>query len=314
MTNVQALCSAPIFVVGAPRSGTTLLQYMLRSHPELSLPTAESHFFIPFYKRQHEFTALEKKDNLRKLISEIYLSKKQFFDEDFHGIKFDLDKLTDQLYKQNTTTIPGVINGIFSANALAQGKSRWGEKTPYYILHLETILEMFPDAKIVHIIRDGRDCALSMLERRWDLGIFNIYHAAYTWNKYVLSGKDFGNRHPDCYFEFRYEDLLDTPEKIVKSLCQTIDLKYDSSLINFKQSTFPGRTPLLTQPLQSNNKFKWKTQMTKSDVKIFESMTHNLLSAYGYELQNHSETISEYRRLMYETHIKLCNYLLYFSK
>lgn len=297
----------PVFIVGAPRSGTTLLQYMLKSHPEISLPTGESHFFIPFYQRRSEFGNLKNKDNLKALLDEIYQAKKHFFDDDFHGIRFDSEILADRLHAMEVSTVQDTISALFQLNAQAEGKKYWGEKTPYYILHLSTIMEMFPDARIVHIVRDGRDCALSMLERRWDLRIFNIYHAAYIWNKYVTSGLEFGKRNPNIYFELKYESLLTTPQEVFRELCHFLNIEYSDSLINFKKSSETGKTPLLTQPLQSNNTHKWKSKFNKKQIKLFEAIAGTTLSACGYETSNQPYKLSTSEWFINESHIRLCN-------
>ncbi|MCP5006199.1 MAG: sulfotransferase [Planctomycetes bacterium] len=295
----------PIFIVGAARSGTTLLQYMLRSHPNISLPTAESHFFIPFYKRRVEFGDLKQYKNLYALIAEIYQSRKLFFTEELHGINIDLEIMTKLLHNQGCYTVPDVIAGIFKANAKAEGKERWGDKTPYYILHLNTLLEMFPDAQFVHIIRDGRDCALSMLKRRQDLKIFNIYHAAYTWQKYVVAGLTFGDKHRDCYFQIRYEDILDQPKQSMHGLCSFLNVPYNDALIEFRKAIGNGnKTPLLTKPIQKSNQSKWQSIMMEKDLAVFEGLAGKTLAANGYTLACSSPSISSIDRVFYEIHIK----------
>ena len=81
----------PIFIVGAPRSGTTLLQYMLRSHPRISLPTGESHFIVPLYRNTAMFGDLTKIENVRAVLVEMYRRSADFLDTDLHGLKFDID-------------------------------------------------------------------------------------------------------------------------------------------------------------------------------------------------------------------------------
>ena len=301
--------------MGAARSGTTLLQYMLRSHPDISLPTAESHFFIPFYHKRKQFGDLGKLENVQHLLTEIYQTRQVFFDSDVHGIKFNASALAQTFHQQKLTTLPEIIDGIFQLNAEAEGKKRWGDKTPYYILHLDTILEMFPDAQIIHLIRDGRDCALSMLERKWDLQIFNTYHAAYTWNKYVAAGKTFGFHPPESYFEIRYEDILKQPETFIKRLCDFLKIEFNDSVINFKKSNGSGKTTLLTKPLQKNNQAKWKTKMSKKQLTIFETLAGNTLKDCGYELTFPTPSINKWDWFVNEAHIKLCHfYFKYFLK
>ena len=298
----------PFFIVGAARSGTTLLQYMLRSHPEVSLPTSESHFFIPFYERREEYGNLSEIGNIRQLLTDIHDSRKRFFEEDLHGIRFDVESLAQRAQRDDRHTVPGVIATIFEANAEAEGKRRWGDKTPYYALHCETLLQMFPGAQFIHLIRDGRDCALSMLQRKRDLQIFNVYHAAYIWNRYVQSAREFGAKHPDNYFELRYEDLLDSPQETMKSLCDFLGIEFSHSVIDFRKSSGAGKTPLLTKPLQKSNQGKWRKSMSRRDLEIFESLAGETLEKCGYELSTTNPKISRMAWVFYETHIRLSHF------
>ncbi|MEM7251043.1 MAG: sulfotransferase [Pseudomonadota bacterium] len=298
----------PIFIVGAARSGTTLLQFMLRSHPHVSLPTAESHFFIPFYAARDEYGDLTERDNLRRLISDIYEKKQLFFKADFHGMTFDVEAVTDMLHREQCSNVPDIISRIFQENAKGEGKVRWGDKTPYYVLHMDTLLAMFPGAQFVHLIRDGRDCALSMLERKHDLKIFNTYHAAYTWNKYVVSGRAFGERHPDRYFEVRYEDILDNPQDSIQALCEFLEIEFSQDVIEFRKAKEGLKTPLLRQPLQRSNQNKWKSKMSEKQIEIFENMAGETLEACGYDLASSSPSISAINRLYYELEIKWNHY------
>lgn len=302
--------SPPIFIVGAARSGTTLLQYMLRSHPQISLPTAESHFFIPYYHRRDQFCDLDNIENLKAFLREIYHSRKHFFDDDVHGIRFDIDKIAKILHQKKCITIPDIITGIFQLNAQAEGKTRWGDKTPYYILHLPTLLEMFPNAQIIHLIRDGRDCALSMLERKWDLKIFNTYHAACTWNKYVNAGKAFAAEHANSYHEISYENILNKPESTLQELSNFLHIEFNHKVIDFKKSGGFGKTSLLTKPLQKSNQAKWKQKMSKHQQLIFESVAGETLSKCGYEtLYKNTPTLSKTDWFLNESHIKVCFFL-----
>lgn len=304
-TNSNSQTKGPIFVVGAARSGTTLLQYMLRSHPNISIPTAESHFFIPFHRRKQEFGDLTKKENIRSLLQQIYNAKKPFFDNDCHDFKFNADEMSEKFFLEKRSTVPEIISGIFEENARGEQKTRWADKTPYYILNLQTILEMFPDAQIVHLIRDGRDCCLSMLERKHDLKIYNTYHAAYIWNRYVTAGKAFGASFPDQYHEIKYENILNSPENTIKNLCKFLGEEFNQSIIHFKKSKGPGiKTPLLKSPLRKSNQNKWRDRMSKQQIRIFEAVAGKTLSQTGYALSTESSFLSPFDWIRSEIHMR----------
>lgn len=280
----------PIFIVGAPRSGTTLLQRMLRSHPRISSPTGESHFVIPLYRNASTFGDLGEKQNLRKVLQEMYRISQNFLDTDLHGMRFDIEKLAEEFHARHYDSIPAIISGLFEKNARGEGKSRWLDKTPYYILHLPKIRAMFPDSQIIHIIRDGRDCALSMIIRKYDLHVYNVYHAAKLWQQYVEAGQEWGNKlGPEVYFEFRYEDLLADQVATVQKICGFLGEEFSDSVINFQKSKDKKtKTPLLQKSLQQDNAEKWRRLMTHWQVSVFERTAGDTLMCNGYPINTTS--------------------------
>ncbi len=276
----------PVFIVGAPRSGTTLLQFMLRSHPDLSLPTAESHFIIPLWRRRAEFGDLSTRDGVRRVLAEMQRLRPRFLAEDLHGVRFDVEALAARFHQEGRDSIPALIDGLFAANAAGEGKSRWGDKTPYYVLHLPLLAELFPDARFVHIIRDGRDAALSMRARARDLNVYNLYHAAKIWEQYVEAGQTEGARlGPQRYFELRYEDLLSDQEGSVRRICEFLDLPFSSAVIEFRKARAEGgKTPLLARDIDAGNAEKWRQRMTPRQLALFEGAAKDTLLRNGYPL------------------------------
>jgi len=282
---MKGLDRGPIFLVGAARSGTTLLQYMLRSHPRISLPTGESHFIVPMGEQAAVFGDLSRLENIITVLETIFRRHKEFLVEELHGIHFDVRMIATALHRRGVRDMPSLIDGLFRLNAEGEGKVRWGDKTPYYAMHLERLLSMFPTAQVVHIVRDGRDCALSMLERKYDLNIFNIHEAAETWLRYVRAAREFGRRvKENQYFEFRYEDLLTDPESTMRNICTFLGEDYSESVVNFCKPSEPGKTPLLQKPVQPQNSDKWREKMSDWHKRIFESVSREVLCESGYSL------------------------------
>jgi len=301
----------PIFIVGAPRSGTTLLQYMLGSHPRISIPTGESHFIIPLWRRRQEFGDLGNPENIRKVLAEMHRISPEFIETDLHGLRFDIHALTERFISEGRDSIPLIIRGLFELNAQGEGKPRWGDKTPYYVLHIETLLEMFPDAQIIHIIRDARDCVLSVLRRRWDLNVFNTFIAAELWKKYVERGLQAGHKlGPSRYHQLRYEDLLSDPKGIMEEVCGFIGEAFRDSVINFRRSTVPDtRTPLLSRPLQRENQGRWRSEMGLSQRMIVESVAGDTLLKCGYEISSNPKPLPKALRIIYRIHHRIMSSL-----
>lgn len=276
----------PIFVVGAPRSGTTLLQRMLRSHPSISSPTGESHFFIPLLRKPSRFGDLRETENLEQLLRFMHGRWAEFLDTDFHGVKFEVGEMSRAIHARGATTMPEVLDCLFRINAEGEGKRRWLDKTPYYIHHIPTLLHTYPNAQFVHIIRDGRDAVLSMLERAADIRVFNFDAGARLWQRYVNAGRQAGKSlHASQYFELRYEDLLENPVHTVQTLCDFLGEPFSERVIDFQKSRDPKtKTPLLKQGLQKSNREKWRNEMTDRQIRTFESIAGETLGECGYKL------------------------------
>ena len=302
----KKLYSGPIFIVGAPRSGTTLLQYRLRNHPRISLPTGESHFFIPLYRNQNIYGDLNQIENVRSVLEAMHRRSKDFLETDLHGIKFDVNEISSKLHAEGRNTLPSIISGIYEMNALGEGKVRWGDKTPYYVLHIPKLLEWFPDAQIIHLIRDGRDVALSLFGRRHDFRVYNIYHAAKYWQQYVERGHELGNRvTKNQYIEVRYEDLLTQPVATMQKLFSFLGEEYYDHLFDTRESSNPGKTPLVHKPIQPDNTGKWRQRLTPGQIRVFEGAAGNTLAKFGYEIHTSTKPLSIIVRTAYRLHNKL---------
>jgi hypothetical protein len=299
----STLNNGPVFIVGAPRSGTTLLQYMLRAHPRISLPTGESHFFIPLYRNAERYGDLSRLENVRAVLDMMYRKSANFLDTDLHGMKFDAAILADELHREGRCTMPSIISGLFEKNARGEGKVRWGDKTPYYVLHMVKLKEWFPDAQFIHLIRDGRDVALSLFGRKHDFQVYNIYLAAKYWQIYVELGRAQGLQlKADSYMEMHYEDILADQEGAMRRICVFLREDFSPALLSYEKSSETGKTPLLMQPVQSGNKEKWRKEMTPAQIAVFESAVGSTLSECGYVLETDALPISLPLRAAYRLH------------
>lgn len=298
--------NGPIFIVGAPRSGTTVLQYRLRNHPRISLPTGESHFFIPLYRNQAAYGDLSQLENIRRVLQAMLDQSRDFLETDLHGMKFDIDSLACELHAAGRHSMPAIIAGLFEKNAQGEGKTRWGDKTPYYAMHLPKLLEWFPDAQIVHLVRDGRDVALSLFGRQHDFSVYNSYFAAEYWESYVEKGRAQGRQlAPGHYLELRYEDLLTQPDATMKTLCAFLGEEFSADLFDVTAVDDPGKTPLVHKPLRADNAGKWRSKMSAAQIRAFESVSGNTLRAFGYELVTPGQPPSIFVKAAYRLHNRL---------
>ena len=272
----------PIFIIGCPRSGTTLLASFLEN-TRYGAPV-ETHFIIKYYKRLKKYLPLTEKKNFHRLVKSIINERpiQQW------KINFDIDKLWNHL--QNPT-YSEIVNLICMERYSRLGKRSWGDKTPHYILSLNTLFELFPNSKYIYIVRDGRDVALSLLQKKW--GPNNVYSCALYWkmcntiqSDTLKKIKEKGN-----LFEIRYEDLLLNPTEVIRQL-------YDFLQEDIAQNVLIS----LAHKIKKDNFYKWKTRMSFQQLKIFESVAGDVLEYYGYEVNNDSLGVTFYEKVFYKIH------------
>ena len=170
-------------------------------------------------------------------------------------------------------TYAALINEVYTVKAECSGKSKWIEKTPYYALRIPDLLELFPNARLIHMSRDGRDVAASVFRSKH--GHKNGYAAGRYWNNHILAARR-GHElvGSENFHELRYEDLLADPVGTFAGLLEF--LRMDSSLVEAWQKDADS-------VLKRNNTNKWKTQLSERDVRLFERVAGDTLELYGYE-------------------------------
>ena len=171
----------PIFVLGCPRSGTTLLQLMLHAHPRIAIPP-ETRFVLTTYEARNGFGDVRKEQNRRALAASIVRERQTLF----YDLGLDADEVFDEIV-EGPPTLGSAIGIVFRAYARRFDKPRWGDKRPGYYQQIPGLLRMFPDAQIVHLIRDGRDCVASLLTMPWFKQ--DIYAAICSWVEAIDSGR-----------------------------------------------------------------------------------------------------------------------------
>ena len=292
---------SPIFVVGCPRSGTTLVRDLLRSHPRLTFP-GESYFVPVFYRAYGAPRDARQAVQLGARILDTWwvsLWQLPLGPEDFADCRS---------YCQ-------VVCRLYEAWARQENKPRWGDKTPAYLAWMPLLLELFPNAKFIHVYRDGRDVALSWLRTRWDPG--NLYVAARLWKRRVRRGRQIGATLPrSTYLEVRYETLLAQPRETMQQVCDFVGEPFDEVVLRPSRLVLSsvrrdtgGEAASLTE-IVTGNRNKWKREMPRADRVLFESVAGDLLDELGYETEGCRRVISGPERWMWECHHRAKWFLL----
>ena len=276
----------PIFIVGCPRSGTTVLRDLLRSHPRLTFPRESCGLHGLYYVHGDP-----RNDREARLLASHFLGS--------NGVReWGLRLRPEDV--EHGRSFAAVVAPAYEEWARGQGKPRWGDKTPQHVLGISLLARVFPDAQFVHILRDGRDVALSLAGKGW--GQKSSYTAARYWRRCVEAGRADGRGlATDRYHELAYEDLLATPEAVLRELCTFLDEDFDPALLR------PSRIPRpATQPLQWDPRFdrdldpvsvgRWRTEMSADAEIVFESVAGGLLRQLGYETRGTIRSIGRIER------------------
>lgn len=289
----------PVFIVGAARSGTTLLQQILDHHPSFAFPW-ESHFIPEFYHHLSGFGDLGKPENRLKLIRAIARYVHIVWLEQAEGQWIPgLAEEAPRLAEISPPTFAGVVDTVFSFGAAQRNRKRWGDKTPGYVDSLPLILEIFPKAKFLHIIRDGRDVGSSILPLSF--GPNTIFVGAKKWKKCVQHGLSFAERHPDKVYTFRYEDLLDDTEKHIREICAFLGEEFYPPMLDYHKDS-SARVPTqeiharVAAPVNKQRSGRWKKDLTGDQVRIFEAVAGDLLAKLGYEVTDPNAKLKPFEK------------------
>ena len=271
------------FFVGSGRSGTTLLRAIFDSHPQLAIPDEVSfviRFARPHYAVRYGWPRRFDADACLALI----LGNAAFQ-------RWDLpdDDVRAAVRAARPADFPDLIRVLYRLWAAREGKPRYADKTPFHVLQIPRLARMFPEARFVHIIRDGRDVALSYLGVEW--GPRTVDEAAVEWRRRVRKGRRAGRRlGPQRYREVRYEQLVTEPDQVVQQLCAFLDLPWDAALLQYHEradevirtTRFPAAHQSLLLPPTPGLR-DWRRQMAPADVARFEAVAGGLLDELGYE-------------------------------
>ena len=269
---------ARIIILGSPRSGTSLLSRMINAHPDIGVPQ-ESHVYNQFFDIRHLYGPLTERGNQVQLLKDIC------------SLGFVRRWSPAPILADATSRISGpgfgaVFDALMMSWAVMQGNSGWGEKTPHHINYIDPLLESFPNAKIVHIVRDPRDACLSMIRARF--GPKNAYAAATAWSGYLEAMRSVRVRYPETdSVSVRYEDLLADPVGTLQRICSVVDIEYADSMMRFHEEKNPYDTDHvnlvnLRQPIIQDNAGKWQKDADAKTVELIERVGESYMLEYGY--------------------------------
>jgi hypothetical protein len=212
----------PVFVVGMNGSGTSMLTESLGRHSKLYAFPGETRMIPHYIDIREKFGDLEDDENFQRLWRYVVSSAPDF--EIFNGGK--IPELPSN-WRYFPRDLPTILDAVFRQFAMSSGKQRWCEKSPNNSEHIVTLSRLFPGARFVHIIRDGRDCAASTNRRQYR----NPELAIYRWRHVVAEARRQALQIPGRYIELRYEDLTEQPDDWMKKICEFLSLDFEPAVV-----------------------------------------------------------------------------------
>jgi hypothetical protein len=275
------LDNTPFFIIGAGRSGTTLLRLILAGHSRLHIPP-ETWFIRPMVKELPLTEPLDAAQVERSV------------DLIVQGYRWpDMGMSADELRRKAVTlecpTLVEIIGIVYQHHLTVAGKQRFGDKTPVYIEIIPQIATLYPGAKFIHLIRDGRDVAISNI----DLGWHRYYERAnFDWTRAMAKRREYlQSPYAKFILDIRYENLITELEATIREVCRFLGEDFELTMLDFQHRTtlVPARErhihDKLSQPISRDAIEVWRRKLNMAECFAVEACLHNDLRQLGYELQ-----------------------------
>jgi hypothetical protein len=234
---------------------------MLRAHPRIAIPP-ETRLLLDAYEHRGAYGDLRRPANRQALAEWIVAGA----GTRFPALGLDPRSVADEIIA-GPPTLGSALEITLRAYARRLGKPRWGDKRPGYVQHIDALLRMFPDAQIVHLVRDGRDCVASLKRTPW--WRMGVYHAIATWTQALDAGSAAAQSlSPDAYLEIQYERLTTDRENELRRLCAFLEEEY---------------APEMARVMPWQRRDEPPRSLERWEAELCEAVMTDRLLAYGYE-------------------------------
>jgi hypothetical protein len=283
------------FILGRPRSGTTLLKTLFDAHPNVKIPP-ELPVFLPLYQKFRHVKVWDTAQIL-SFIDHVF-QPNVFNNRRVENLKIDRETFTAELLKlENNCTIQDLLIKLNEHSFSVFPKEEIklvGDKNPVYSIYLTRLLRMFPGARFVCIIRDYRDNFISMKNLRDvkleapDL-VLQVARWVYITRLFLACQK----RFPDRFYIIRYEDLVVKPEDSFNEICAFLSITYAPEVFDYHKKKdellkiFPNPVigkihKSLMDPVNTGRMDLWKSQLTETEVRIADQVAGKTADRMGY--------------------------------
>jgi LPS sulfotransferase NodH len=262
-----------VFIVGMPRSGTTLLSTMLDAHSDLSI-SPETHFFTKCPVATHGLSPWVRDEAFRFLENQSGVQDMALPEEVWTALRDSAGSAPSDVFA-----------ALLRAYADRAGASVSGEKTPDHLAHVPEMAERFPGARFVAITRDPRDVYLSQKPMTWNRD--TIVETAWTWRRYAKQVQTYRSAFAGRFYDLRYEDLLARPADELAALCTFLGVPFETGMLAFYKkaddalSAEPWKRNT-RRPLDPSNREVWRVRLPPARRWIIQAVASSAMQAFGY--------------------------------
>jgi len=286
---------APIFIVGTPRSGTTLIARILGKHPDIFMP-GETHFFFDIHAKRKQFGELEHDNVARQLVTERLLNIYRRYNEPNDQRRVDR-MVEESVFAEQLTdgcrSYEEMFSKFMQLQMLSEGKRRWGNNAPKDIFYIDEILTFYPDAKIIVCARDIRDF-LDSYKNKWkatvreqEQRIKKLYHPIVTsllWKASMRTVLSIQTKvAKENLMLIPYEKLVTETESTVKKLCEVINEEYQSNMLNIDFSNSSDKK--IQNGVYASSVGKWAHQLSSEEAWLAQKIAKREMQQWGYHVE-----------------------------
>ena len=278
----MAKLKQPVFLMCGERSGSNLIRAIMNSHSSFLSPMP-LHLIRLIWTQVGKYGDLSKDKNWNMLIRHTSLILE-------NQVGTIGDRYTEEALKNNVSqrSFENILNFIYSDTMQKQGKERLFLKELYVHQFLPLLLAHYPDAKFVYQVRDPRDVVLSMMKLPLMGGVLSVSHMLRAEQSGFIN--DYHALTSERVFVQRYEDLIERPQEVLKSLCAFLEVEFEEKMLDFYKTDDSKESAQksvawknLAQPLMTKNKGKYRISLTSLEIGIIETFAERVFDAFEYE-------------------------------
>ena len=297
-TSLGTAPGACFFIVGVPRSGTTVLRLALNSHRELCVPS-ETWFFPKLSRRAAvygDFSTTDQQTQFARDVARFRVEVDQVFASVFRIAEAEI---VDVLRRAGARSFAEAFWALMAHFAGREGKRLWGEKTAFYTSILPTLAQCFPESRFILLLRDPRDVVRSLHNTPWGKEIYpSLADAALRWRA-GMREVEAGTRglRPERLLPVRYEDLAREPEGCLKRICEFLQVEFDPAMLSFHEKTnrYVTKTsqtwhPNTFKPISAASVGRWREAYSEEEIGLIEMVCGSRMTRWGYERAGRSLT------------------------